>query len=168
MDSTEYYWRLVANPPRTMNHAFYRLIACIGQLFFVGGRAAEWFDTMVCFRVNVPSMTWTLLNLPRSDTNFYGPIRKRDFQLFSWNDKIGVFGGIGSDSSSVCFFDPCSRQWTKANQYGVPPDDTTRFASCVLDNKFFVFGGDSAFSYSNDLHCFNLHYGMVHYQHAKW
>lgn len=77
------------------------------------------------------------------------------------NGKIYVFGGYDyTFFYNLAVFDPVMRTWTYPEVYGEVPAPRSNHSSCVVGNKFYVFGGSvgdnvDKYSVTNDFYCFD-------------
>lgn len=77
------------------------------------------------------------------------------------NGKIYVFGGYDyTFFYNLALFDPASRTWTYPDVFGDVPAPRSNHSSCVVGNKFYIFGGSvgdnvDKYSVTNDFYCFD-------------
>jgi N-acetylneuraminic acid mutarotase len=75
------------------------------------------------------------------------------------NGKIYVFGGYDyTFFYNLAVFDPVSRAWTYPEVFGDVPAPRSNHSSCVVGNKFYIFGGSvgdnvDKYSVTNDFYC---------------
>ncbi|KAE9552342.1 hypothetical protein FO519_004467 [Halicephalobus sp. NKZ332] len=73
------------------------------------------------------------------------PTGRRSHSMWTYNDKIYVFGGYESRGNThfndLYSFDPLTNVWTRLLPEGHSPCPRRRHCSCLVGQKVFIFGG---------------------------
>ena len=110
-------------------------VACDGKAYLMGGRRGYGRSYGEVYEYDPPGNSWT----PKSDM----PLSVRTTAAASYDDKVGVFGGLHNDSESseywtpkVQVYDPSANSW----QYGDDMPETLGFSQAVTHGeRIWVF-----------------------------